>query len=97
MSTSNNGPAFPTKKVTHMVASADSSAEPVYQVVGGLTKREYFAAMAMQAIISKAPFFLENAVVGLDIVNERHTATALGAFAYADAMLAASEASNDKA
>lgn len=94
MSTGNNGPAFPTKKVTHMVANADGSAEPVYQIVGGLTKREYFAAAALIALRTWTPdpdikFGDNPASCDMESVVTRR---ARWAFAQADAMLAASEA-----
>lgn len=51
---------------------------------GGLSIRDYFAGMALQAIIAKAPF--EQGPVGVD---ESDRMRARGAYDYADAMLEA--------
>lgn len=48
----------------------------------GMTLRDYFAAKAMQAIIAKSPF-LDNPQT-----FEVYQKTAIGAYDYADAMLA---------
>jgi hypothetical protein len=53
----------------------------------GITKRDYFAAKAMQSLISKAPFGF-----GLS-TDEYYGAAARGAYHYADAMI--EESNND--
>lgn len=47
----------------------------------GLTVRDYFAALAMQALIVKSPFLAEPQTF------EVYGKTAIGAYDYADAML----------
>ena len=68
-----------------MKTEADSTAFPCERHDGfpGLTKREYFAAMAMQAIITKSPFMAEPQT--FDVYQK----TAIGALDYADALIAA--------
>lgn len=47
------GPAFPQKKITQLIASEDGSvAEPVYEVVGGMSLRDYFAGQALQGVMA---------------------------------------------
>jgi hypothetical protein len=47
----------------------------------GLTMRDYFAAQAMQAIITKFP------LLQIDESKKVETSVALGAYKYADAMM----------
>jgi hypothetical protein len=63
----NNPPAFPN---------------PHYREAPGMTLRDYFAAQAMQAIVSTVPH--------LAVINPEHAA--IEAYEYADAMLKAREA-----
>jgi hypothetical protein len=73
--------------------------EPVYPVeyrhphdggleakFAGLTKREYFAAMAMQGLIAKLPLQAVHTADSYD--GQYPTAVARGALDYADALLA---------
>ena len=71
MKQNDGGPAFP----------CDESHGDNYE---GMTLRDYFAAKAMQAIVSKSPL----RVAGLGI-NKEMEMTARGSYAVADAMLAA--------
>ena len=74
MSKNNGGPAFP------IVAS---SLEYIY--VSGMTLRDYFAAKAMQGMISRTSWGIEDDAG--DIAGE--------AYGYADAMLAEREKDNE--
>jgi hypothetical protein len=47
--TKKNEPAFPRLELPHM------HVDPAHVVSGGLTKREYFVALAMQSILSAHP------------------------------------------
>jgi len=49
--------------------------------------RDYFAAMAMQAIISKAPFMVSEAEDKEKYIKDFTALVANGAYAYADAMM----------
>ena len=75
-------PAFPIDVNRAAIATADSPAPFL-----GLTKREYFAAKAMQGIL-KNPYS-----VGLG-AGEKFEAYSEAAFRLADAMLAESEREN---
>lgn len=82
------GPAFPQHVIAYMQARDDSSngvanADPVYEEVGGMTLRDYFAAKAMQALISKSSG--QDTTGGKDGVP----IVAKYAYEYADAILAA--------
>jgi hypothetical protein len=79
------GPAFPLSHSHKELSGTD------WQDANGMTLRDYFAAKAMQAIIAKAPFGTEEAGAQLD----RQMLAARGAYAYADAMLAARDHSED--
>jgi hypothetical protein len=76
------GPAFPTAEIFHD--------EVVY--TGGMTLRDYFAAKAMQSLIEKV--VLRDQATGMPrpIVTEVQEKIAIGAYAYADAMIEAREA-----
>jgi hypothetical protein len=54
----------------------------------GITKRDYFAAKAMQALISKAPFGFAPST------DESYGYAAKGAYRYADAMIEMSNNEN---
>ena len=71
----NNEPAFPFQEI-HGDGTHYYSNE-------GMALRDYFAAKAMQALIAKSPFLAEPQNF------EVHNKTAIGAYEYADAMLAA--------
>ena len=74
------GPAFPTSPML------DDSVPPVILKSGaGMSLRDYFAAAALQAIISKFP-----PIASAQIADAEFDAklTAKGAYIYADAMLA---------
>ena len=73
----NGGPAFPLQSIGPDFA-------PGY---AGMTLRDYFAAKAMAAIISKTPCELIEA----DSPTYVEFAVAIGAYCYADAMLKARE------
>ena len=84
------GPAFPlpfvldsTRGVNGQYVDAEDAG-----VRAGLTLRDYFAAKAMQAIISKHPPGEGTVADQLDIACN----VARGSFVYADAMLAARKA-----
>ena len=49
--------------------------------------RDYFAAMAMQAIISKAPFMVSEVEDKQEYMESFMHLVANGAYAYADAMM----------
>lgn len=53
----------------------------------GMSLRDWFAGQAMAAIIAKAPFVITSA----SGEHECYTATSIGAYFYADAMLAERE------
>jgi len=57
----------------------------MYAFSEGMELRDYFAAKAMQAIVSKTDALLIN----VDDDAKEYEAVALGAYAYADAMLKA--------
>ena len=47
----NGGPAFPCKKiVSYQTSLFSSEAIPVYEEVGGMTLRDWFAGMALQGV-----------------------------------------------
>lgn len=83
MTTKNGGPAFPQITELGEIAATND----------GMSLRDYFAAKAMQALISKSPFFDkygENGVLLQDIEQFRYD-IAISAYGYADAMIAARE------
>lgn len=53
---------------------------------GGLTKRELFAAMAMQGIVSKVPYLTQT--VAESKIEKRAEIIARGAIMYADSLIA---------
>ena len=71
------GPAFPTKRRIQRAGYLTDEYEPC----GGMTLRDYFAAKAMQGIVSHDPTFAKEYV----------EMAAKDAYAYADAMLKARE------
>lgn len=76
------GPAFPS---TWMEANEHGMEFPY--VVPGMSLRQYYAGLAMAAIIGKAPF-------EITLANANHCKVAFiagGAFEYADAMIAESK------
>ena len=74
MSDNTGGPAFPTTRYNANTMIVES--------FGGMTLRDYFAAKAMQGIVSHDPTFSQTFV---DLA-------AKDAYVYADAMLKAREA-----
>jgi hypothetical protein len=60
-----------------------------YEPEEGMSLRDYFAAKAMQAIISKKPFGVYETFEERD--ERKDLAVAYGAYFYADAMLKARE------
>ena len=53
MTNNNDAPAFPQRVSTGVCSISDNGKmEREFQTVGGLTKREWFAGMAMQGILS---------------------------------------------
>lgn len=78
MTINHGGPAFP---VTYGQGSGE-----VFQLFGegGMTLRQWYAGMALQAIISKAPFDEHSP----DETHRYYRGCSEGAFRYADAMLA---------
>jgi hypothetical protein len=76
------GPAFPTQMFEHPAHSKlENSAEYGY---GGMTLRDYFAAVALGAIVSQAAIVTSKATGGSATASE----IANGAYELADAMLA---------
>lgn len=75
------GPAFP-----HSSQPLDQQGNPIMENHSewGMSLRDWFAGMALRAIIAKAPF--EQMPVGVD---ESDRMRARGAYDYADAMLEA--------
>lgn len=71
------GPAFPFGQVSEVTGAPINGYHN-----NGMSLRDYFAGMALQAIIAKAPF--EQGPVGVD---ESDRMRARGAYDYADAML----------
>jgi len=67
-----NPPAFPTRAIN----------EHERYLEGGMTLRDYFAAAALQAIVSKTKVLTRDSGV-----NETNMQAARGAYEYADAML----------
>lgn len=87
MSTTDGGPAFPGEESVRF--SQDNGCNE------GMSLRDYFAAKAMQAIISKVDLFFADNGEHPIVLN-----IALGAYDYADAMLKArgeSKESGDEA
>lgn len=81
-SKADGGPAFPL-----VYETSDGYNGTIVHAVCGMTLRDYFAAKAMQALIAKAPFGVEDLVTD----GEKQQRCADGAFAYAKAMLKARE------
>lgn len=77
-----NQPAF------HVECPIDGHGNPASSTgtLYGLTKREYFAAMALQAIVLKTPHKRVFVRSGEE-VTENELAAAAGAVAYADALI----------
>lgn len=82
MSINTGGTAFPLSAVFN-------EGMGIHSEEYGMTLRDYFAAKAMQAIIAKTPFDIN------DHRKEKFDATAKGAYEYADAMLMAREVCNE--
>lgn len=61
------------------MTNANSAAFPSYPIEGGLTKREYFAALAMQGILANP---------GSDFVYSTDTDVVTAAVLFADKLLA---------
>lgn len=77
MSTSKgNEPAFP--RLEHVKHGNFSEARYVWETHGGLTKREYFAAMAMQGMLAS----------GISERNSGPVSLAMSAVEQADALIA---------
>jgi hypothetical protein len=79
------GPALPAKAYSHAEYGIDGEARPVYGYHSGMSLRDWFAGMAMQALIN----------------NEAHShlawdGIAENALGYAYAMLKAREVGDDK-
>ncbi|MDO8706723.1 MAG: hypothetical protein Q7J84_17475 [Sulfuricaulis sp.] len=84
MSKPDGGPAFPTPM--QIGANAEGTWFSMQPVSGGMTMRDYFAAVALQGIVSKLPFTrpIETRLQAI----EANAEAARGAYCYADAMLA---------
>ena len=80
MSDKDGGSAFPTTSRFNDHGNMETL------MAGGMSLRDYFAAVAMQAIIAKTP--LQEVPKDWYLYEK----TAIGAYDYADAMLAAREA-----
>ena len=79
----NNPPAFPGKQKALLIKSEHSDVAKEYEIdQNGMTLRDYFAAKAMQALLSDADWRQD--MVFID--------TAYAAYNQADAMLKAREA-----
>lgn len=82
MSKDNGGPAFPCPSVSQ---DQSTGATTIWQCDGGMTLRDYFAAKALQAIITRrGPGFMGWHPSGWDSTS----AIASAAYSMADAMLA---------
>lgn len=81
--TDKSGPAFPV----HPEIRDDESH-------AGMTRREYFAAKALQALISKATFYDKHEVYGEKVVDidKFRLDMSASAVAYADALISSLEA-----
>lgn len=77
------GPAFPVSALIYN----DDGNDPTTIIHDGMELRDYFAAKAMQGIISKMPFYLDEKQDLEKILN----AVSRGSYSYADAMLKARE------
>lgn len=83
MSKDNGGPAFPCKGITGykksstVIYSNGHPGEPVYGDFPGMSLRDHFAGLAMQALVTGAPY---DQPLG-------HTGVAQVAYSLADAML----------
>ena len=75
--------AFPTG--TSEFAQIGDTSEAVANIKGGLTKRELFAAMALQSIIAKTP--VGHPEMSQDAQDYIRQVNAAGAVAYADMLL----------
>jgi hypothetical protein len=42
------GPAFPEKRISHLIAGANGEAVAAFENVGGMSLRDYFAGKALQ-------------------------------------------------
>lgn len=80
--TNPNDPAFPEAKVV------ETNGTWINSISGGLTKREYFAAMAMQGIIGSSEFMRSIAEVAKKDPNSQTIILAQNALLYADAIIA---------
>lgn len=79
------GPAFPEKRQVHRAGYATSEFHPV----GGMTLRDYFAAKALQGLLSCAgPVIKANDNGTFEYLRGRDALPGL-AYEYADAMLKA--------
>lgn len=69
------GPAFPRQYSVSGIGN-------IFYAQDGMTSRDWFAGQAMQALIAKSPFLAEPQDF------EVYKKTAIGAYDYADAMIA---------
>lgn len=85
------GPAFPVPMFTRQSDGQPMSAGEFFEGGNGLSLRDWFAGMALNAIVSKSPF------EQCDIDETHHEEMAArGAYGYADAMIAARERKEEK-
>lgn len=81
------GSAFPCRKLTHYESDMNGAPVPVYDAIGGVTKREYYAVKALQGMLSNS--FKELLDAAQTQKNQVIEVTAQMAFIYADAMIKA--------
>jgi hypothetical protein len=80
------GPAFPEKRATKMfVSGPDGQPEPIFETIGGMTLRDWFAGQSLSGLLQ---------ISTGDTLNGKRYADHVAASAYemADAMLKAREA-----
>lgn len=82
MSKDNSGPAFPQHVMSGLGEYIEGlGPRPIFEMRGGLKKRELFAAMAMQAIVSNSEILIRFEIPADEVAKK--------ATEYADALIAA--------
>lgn len=83
------GAAFPSRVITHYVSDGKSGAEPVYETVGGMSLRDWFAGQFFAATLSDREQWLCH--MGDKGATPAYNYVASEAYQMADAMLKARE------
>lgn len=78
MSADNSGPAFPQHVMSELARYGEP---PIFEMRGGLTKRELFSAMVMQGIVSNSEILIRFEIPADSVAKK--------AIEYADALIAA--------